>query len=206
VAQAHAVLAALQKASRPIILAGPHMSSRWGRTLLGELEQATGVPTVVLDSPRGVADATIGGFADIMRRADLVVLLGKALDFTVQWLEPPVAAKSAGVIVLDPDGALVARAAREKGERLLIGAVSDSMLTAQTLIARAGVSEPRPQGWLAEARARSARILGTAFGRAQRASCTPLRCFVCSVPWWLTIPQPSSFAMVASSRNGDNAC
>jgi acetolactate synthase I/II/III large subunit len=150
---ADAVLAALHAASRPVILAGPHMSSRRGRTLLGELEQATGVPTVVLDSPRGVADATIGGFADIMRRADLVVLLGKALDFTVHWLEPPVADKSAGVIVLDPDGALVARAAREKGERLLIGAVSDSIPTAQTLIMRARVGEPRPQGWLAEARA-----------------------------------------------------
>ena len=84
-----------------------------------------------LDSPRGVADATIGGFADIMRQADLVVLLGKALDFTVRWLEPPVAAQSVAVIVLDPDGALVARAAREKGERLLIGAVADSMLAAK---------------------------------------------------------------------------
>ena len=100
-----------------------------------------------------MADATIGGFADIMRQADLVVLLGKALDFTVRWLEPPVAAQSAAVIVLDPDGALVARAAREKGARLLIGAVSDSMLAAKTLMARAAMHEPRPQGWLAEARA-----------------------------------------------------
>jgi acetolactate synthase I/II/III large subunit len=129
------------------------MSSRQGRTLLAELERATLVPAVVLDSPRGVADATIGGFADIMRQADLVVLLGKALDFTVRWLEPPVAAQPAAVIVLDPDGGLVARAAREKGERLLIGAVSDSMLAAQTLAARAVLREPRPQGWLAEARA-----------------------------------------------------
>jgi len=150
---ADAVISALQAASRPVILAGPHMSSRRGRTLLAELEQATGVPAVVLESPRGVADATIGAFADILWRADLVVLLGKALDFTVRWLEPPVAAASAGVIVLDPDGALVARAAREKGERLVIGAVSDSMLAARTLIARAGLREPRPQDWLAEARA-----------------------------------------------------
>jgi acetolactate synthase-1/2/3 large subunit len=150
---ADAVLAALQAAARPVILAGPYLSRREGRTLLAELEQATRVPAVVLESPRGVADATIGAFSEVMRRADLVVLLGKALDFTVRWLEPPVADKSARVIVLDPDGALVARAAREKGERLLIGAVADSMLAAQTLIARAKLREPRPQGWLAEARA-----------------------------------------------------
>ena len=90
-----------------------------------------GFPRSCIESPRGVADATIGAFADVMRRADLVVLLGKALDFTVRWLEPPVADKSARVIVLDPDGALVARAAREKGERLLIGAVADSMPAAR---------------------------------------------------------------------------
>ena len=150
---ADAVLVALQSAARPVILAGPHLSSRQGRALLAELEQATRVPAVVLESPRGVADATIGAFSEAMRRADLVVLLGKALDFTVRWLEPPVADKSARVIVLDPDGALVARAAREKGERVLIGAVANSMLAAQTLTARTKLRKPRPQGWLAEARA-----------------------------------------------------
>src|SRR5215212_2475249 len=50
---ADAVLSALQAAARPVILAGPHLSSREGRTLLAELEQATGVPAVVLESPRG---------------------------------------------------------------------------------------------------------------------------------------------------------
>ena len=141
---ADAVLAELRAAARPVILAGPHLSSRQGRALLAELEQATRVPAVVLESPRGVADATIGAFSDIMRRADLVVLLGKALDFTVRWLEPPVADKSARVIVLDPDGALVARAVREKGERLLIGAVADSLLAARTLIARARLARATP--------------------------------------------------------------
>ena len=150
---ADTVLAALQTAERPVILAGPHLSSRVGRTLLAELEQATQVPTVVLESPRGVADATIGAFADIMRRADLVLLLGKALDFTVRWIAPPVADKSALLIVLDPDGDLVARAAREKREELLIGAVSDSMLAARTLIVRAKLCNLRSPAWLAEARA-----------------------------------------------------
>jgi acetolactate synthase I/II/III large subunit len=150
---ADAVLTALRLAARPVILAGPHFSSRQGHTLLSELEQVTGVPAVVLESPRGVADATIGAFSDIMRRADLVMLLGKALDFTVRWLQPPVADKSARVIVLDPDRGLIARAAGEMGERLLVSAVADSMLAGQMLIVRARLREPRPQDWLAEARA-----------------------------------------------------
>jgi acetolactate synthase-1/2/3 large subunit len=150
---ADAVLAALNAADRPVILAGPQLSRREGRALLRELEQATGVPAVVLESPRGVADATLGAFADVMRRADLVVLLGKALDFTVRWVEPPVADASARVIALDPDAALLARAAREKGDRLIIAAVADTMGAARTLSARARHGAPRRGGWLAAARA-----------------------------------------------------
>jgi acetolactate synthase-1/2/3 large subunit len=48
------------------------------------------------------------------------------------------------VIVLDPDGALIARAVREKGEQLLIGAVADSMLAAQTLTARGQTARAAP--------------------------------------------------------------
>jgi acetolactate synthase I/II/III large subunit len=150
---ADAVLSALQAATKPVILAGPHLSNRQGRSLLAELEQMTGVPSVVLESPRGVGDATIGAFADIVRQADLMVLLGKALDFTLRWAEPPVASSVVRIISIDPDGRLVARAAREKGERLLIGAVADSIPAARMLIARARRFAPRPTAWLAEARA-----------------------------------------------------
>jgi acetolactate synthase I/II/III large subunit len=150
---ADAVLSAMQAAAKPVILAGPHLSNRQGRSLLAELEQMTGVPTVVLESPRGVGDATIGAFADILRQADLMVLLGKALDFTLRWAEPPVASAVVRIISIDPDGRLVARAAREKGERLLIGAVADSIPAARTLIARARRLAPRPTTWLAKARA-----------------------------------------------------
>ena len=50
--------------------------------LLAKLEAATGAPAVIMESPRGIADATLGAFADLIKRADLIVLLGKALDFT----------------------------------------------------------------------------------------------------------------------------
>jgi acetolactate synthase-1/2/3 large subunit len=150
---ADGILSAMQAAIKPVILAGPHLSNRQGRSLLAELEQITGVPTVVLESPRGVADATIGAFTDILRQSDLMVLLGKALDFTLRWAEPPVASTVVRIISIDPDGRLVDRAAREKGERLLIGAVADTIPAARMLITRARCLAPRPTTWLTEARA-----------------------------------------------------
>ena len=114
------------------------------------LEAATGAPAVVMESPRGIADATLGAFPDLIRRADLIVLLGKALDFTIKWLSGPAFDPDVRVIVVDPEPALIERAKKEKGERLLIGCEAEAGSAAGMLIARA---EPRDNGaWIEEAR------------------------------------------------------
>jgi acetolactate synthase-1/2/3 large subunit len=152
-ATADAILAAIADAARPIIIAGPQMSNISGRALLARLEAATGTPAVIAESPRGLADATLGAFADLVRRADLVVLLGKALDFTVKWASGPAFDPNVRVVAIDPEAALVDRASNEKGERLLVGAVADARPAADTLIARAAPTPRRKLSWQAEARA-----------------------------------------------------
>src|SRR5207342_286996 len=97
-----------------------------GRALLEKLEAATGAPAVIMESPRGIADATLGAFPDLIKRADLIVLLGKALDFTTKWAPGPAFDADVRLISIEPDDALVERARNEKGERLLLGMVADS--------------------------------------------------------------------------------
>ena len=150
---ADTVLAALAAAQRPIIFAGPQLSAADGRTLLGRLEAATNTPAVVLESPRGIADATLGAFSDVVRRADLIVLLGKALDFTIRWASGRAFAPDVRLIAIDPEAALVDRAAKEVGDRLVLGCIADVRKAAQALIARAAVAKRRDAGWLKEARA-----------------------------------------------------
>jgi acetolactate synthase I/II/III large subunit len=152
-AVADAVLAAIATAARPIIFAGPQLSGPSGRALLARLEAATKTPAVVIESPRGIADATLGAFSDLVRRADLIVLLGKALDFTTRWASGSGFDPAVRLISLDPEPALVDRAARTMGERLLVGCTADVRNAAETLIARAGEAPPRDDHWLTEARA-----------------------------------------------------
>jgi acetolactate synthase-1/2/3 large subunit len=152
-AMADATLAALAAAARPIILAGPHLSNMSGRDLLARLEAATKTPAVILESPRGIADATLGAFPDLLRRADLIVLAGKALDFTTRWASGRAFARDVKVIAIDPDAALVARAGAEKGDCLLLGCIADTRKAAEALIARAGNRATRSGEWLAEAQA-----------------------------------------------------
>jgi len=148
--QADTILNAVANAQQPIVIAGPHLSNPSGRALLVKLEAAVGAPAVIMESPRGIADATLGAFPDLVKRADLIVLLGKALDFTTRWASGPAFDPGVKLIAIDPEPGLVERAGKEKGKHLVAGAVADVRGAAQTLIARA---KPRSRGWHAEARA-----------------------------------------------------
>ena len=111
-AVADAMLAAIAGAARPIIFAGPQLSNVSGRALLARLEAATGAPAVIMESPRGIADATLGAFSDLVRRADLIVLLGKALDFTTKLGDRP-GVRSGRAADRDRSGRRAGRARRE---------------------------------------------------------------------------------------------
>jgi acetolactate synthase I/II/III large subunit len=146
---ANEIAAAITGAKRPLIIAGPQMSNVAGRALLARLEAATGAPAVIMESPRGIADATLGAFPDLIQRADLIVLLGKALDFTTKWATGAAFDPDVRVIAIDPDEALVARARKEKGERLLIGVTADAGAAAGAIASR---GKNASSSWLAEAR------------------------------------------------------
>ena len=152
-AVADATLAAIASAARPIIFAPPQLSNVGGRALLVRLETATGAPAVILESPRGIADATLGAFQDLTRRADLIVLLGKALDFTTRWASGNAFDPAVRLIAIDPEAALIERAAKEMDGRLVLGCIADVTAAAETLIVRAANMKPRDGAWLSEARA-----------------------------------------------------
>jgi acetolactate synthase-1/2/3 large subunit len=155
-ATADKILTAIAHAERPLIIAGPQLSTVAGRALLEKLEAATGAPAVIMESPRGIADATLGAFPDVVKRADLIVLLGKALDFTTKWAAGPAFDPDVRLIAIDPDDAMVGRARKEKGEHLLIGCVADAASAGATLLTRAngGPNDgQRKSDWHTDARA-----------------------------------------------------
>jgi acetolactate synthase I/II/III large subunit len=149
-AAADAALGIIATAQRPFLLAGPAMANRTGRDLLARIEHALQVPTAIMESPRGFNDATLGAFADAIRRADLIILLGKAFDFTLRFGAPPSIDAACRWIVIDPEAALVDRAIREKGDHVVFGCVADTRPAGAALINRAG---GRDGAWLAEVRA-----------------------------------------------------
>jgi acetolactate synthase-1/2/3 large subunit len=144
---AAASLAALAAAARPLILAGPALCDAPGRALLARLAEATGVPAIGMEGPRGLNDATLGAFAEVLSRADLLLLLGKPFDYAIRFGSAPQIDPACRFVVIDPDHAMIARAARALGDRLAASAVADSPPAAETLIARAPARRNIPDAW-----------------------------------------------------------
>jgi acetolactate synthase-1/2/3 large subunit len=121
------------------------MCTERGRKATREAAGALDVPVIGMESPRGINDPGLGAFADILGEADLVVLIGKPLDFTLRFGEALL--PSCKWIVVDPDAALIARAAKALGERLLLSAVADPQLAIESLTERAAKTRGKPSAW-----------------------------------------------------------
>ena len=187
---ADAVLALIAAAERPLLIAGPSLATRRGGELLAQLGAACGMPAVVLESPRGVADATLGAFAAVIARADLIVLLAKPLDFTLKFGDLPGPAGRRWAMI-DPEGAILDRAAREAGGaagiRLRGGCVSGGGDVARPrarpidatrgLARRGGRAPARPAGGVGRA------------ARRERASCIRPKCSAPCARWSRPIPR-----------------
>lgn len=114
-ARARAIDAALDHlvaGKAPLLIAGPAMANAQGRRVLAQLEEASGVPCIVMESPRGVNDPSLGLLPEVLAKADAVVLAGKRRDFTLKFGQ----AFGSGARVLDADpvtGDWLAHAARK---------------------------------------------------------------------------------------------
>ncbi|MDH0680973.1 thiamine pyrophosphate-binding protein [Achromobacter animicus] len=110
----------LNAARHPLVLAGPTCARSHGRSARAAAEAALGVRIIPMESPRGLKDPSLGALAGIMPSADLIVLAGKCLDFTLGFGGTGVLGDNARVAVIDPDPAMLKRAGRLLGERMVL--------------------------------------------------------------------------------------
>ncbi len=146
---AEAAIAELARAKRPLVLTGPTMANDRGRELRVSLAEVTGIPVLFMESPRGIADPSLGALADVLAQADLVMLLGKKLDFTLKFGRPPTFDAACRFIQIDPDPEAIQRAARALGTpgRIVFTAVADTLSAGECLVRVAARRAPSPAGW-----------------------------------------------------------
>jgi len=145
------IVARLQRADRPLVVAGPAGLTDRGRPVMRALQEAIGIPVVATESPRGSKDPGLGAFAQVLAQADCVLLLGKRLDFTLGHGKPPVIAEGCRFLQIDADVSELERSRRVAGDRLERAEQAEPLAAAAQL-ARAG-GKGRHAAWVEEVRA-----------------------------------------------------
>ena len=152
---AQTILEQVVQAKRPVIITGPALSGVAGATARSALVQASTVPVLCMQSPRGVNDPALGALADVLAEADLVVLIGKRLDFTLRFGRPPAFSPACRFIQVDPEPDALVRAVRACGspEKIILTAIADSLPACEQLTHMAASSPRGDLGWLQEVEA-----------------------------------------------------
>ncbi|WP_242702646.1 MULTISPECIES: thiamine pyrophosphate-binding protein [Achromobacter] len=180
-------LAALvNTAQRPLVLAGPTGARPYMRAVREMLEEALTARIIPMESPRGLKDPSLGSLAALMPQADLIVLAGKSLDFTLGFGGTGALGKTAQVVAIDPDPAMLERASRLLGERLALALQGDPYVALSAMRATPAPTERAPWRARVDEALRNRTTLNSASSAAgalgPRALCETVQAFLASVP------------------------
>ena len=139
-----AALEVMSSARRPLFMAGSSAGATADPDSVRALVEATGIPFVSEDSARALLpdshDYSIGlGYlplnpaAQLVRESDVVVMLGKRLDYTLAYGGSPPFADDVRFVVVDPSPAEIGRA-----RAVAVGVLGDVGDTVEQMVERAG--------------------------------------------------------------------
>lgn len=147
--QAQLLVEALASASQPLLVGGPAMSpTRYGARL-AVLADAVDAPVVAMESPRGLRDPALGDFAKAMAKADLVVSLGKRVDFALGFGSTDMCLPTCRWIVIDAEAAECDRARLNLADRLDLAIAADPKAVVEFLI-KEGPGNTERNAWRSE--------------------------------------------------------
>ncbi len=135
----------LATAKRPVVICGPSLSETRNPGVLGDLADALDAPVVAMESPRGLKDPALGDFGRALGRADVILNLGKRVDFTLNFAATSVFDPGCKWIVINADPAGCARARRNLQDRLTTCLAADPRDAVRTLVGQAQGDGTRAQ-------------------------------------------------------------
>lgn len=108
----------IASAQRPVVICGPVLNRTRSTDLTARLAAALDVPVIVMESPRGLRDPSLGEIGKVLGEADLIVSLGKRIDFTVAFGAAKSFQADVNWIVVDAEIGEFDRASLNLGTRL----------------------------------------------------------------------------------------
>jgi acetolactate synthase-1/2/3 large subunit len=148
------IVATLCAARRPLLIGGPAVMRSVAFRELHVGGNAASVPVLGAESPRGLNDPSLGALAEVTAKADLAILIGKALDSTLNFGAAPGFHPQCRFLQIDADSAVLAQARRNmpEADRLYQAIADDAVTTISQCLKRAAVETHWDSGWSEEVR------------------------------------------------------
>ncbi len=143
------VIKLLAGSLRPLILTGPQLSPSRNKYLHQQVAEVLNVPFITMENPRGLSDPYLGAISNVMPKADLVIFLGKEVDFTSNFAKQSAFDINCRFVVIDPEQGSVEQAQRNLGDRLVLTYQADSKEALLELL-RLGADDPERTDWCQE--------------------------------------------------------
>ena len=143
------LLEAIAEAERPLIVTGPALNRSRTGDLHNRIAAAVGAPVLGLESPRGLGDPSLGDLKGAMGESDLVVALGKRIDFTLGF-----GAGAKAWAVVDSDADALAAARLNLDDAMVRRIDADPPAMAEALATANGVDRPEWKARVSELTAR----------------------------------------------------
>lgn len=137
------ILRTFATANAPLVLCGPTMNATRAGETVERLADALDAPVIAMESPRGLKDPALGDFAQALAKADVVLNLGKPINFTLGFGSEAMCSPSCRWLVIDAQANERDRAHLNLGDRLSVCIAADPRDAAATLVATAPNSTAR---------------------------------------------------------------
>lgn len=134
-------LATLALAQRPLVILGPSLNTTRAPGLSQQLAESLKAPVVALESPRGLGDPSLGRLREVVEQSDLILALGKRVDFTVGF-----GTGAQDWICVAGDPANLTRARQNLGTRLRLSVEAAPRGFADAMLAQ-DTGQPDRTGW-----------------------------------------------------------
>ncbi|WVN41122.1 thiamine pyrophosphate-binding protein [beta proteobacterium MWH-UniP1] len=119
------LLSKIAQAKKPLVLTGSHLMQPAHQSAVAACRTKLGIPIIGMESPRGINDPALGAFPGLLAESDLVVLVGKKIDFTLKFGDPSIFSAQARFVVVDAEEKVLAHAKTVLGNRLLAAIHAD---------------------------------------------------------------------------------
>tara|TARA_R110000787_G_scaffold211281_3_gene321100 strand:+ start:40946 stop:42556 length:1611 start_codon:yes stop_codon:yes gene_type:complete len=140
------IIDALEGAERPLILVGPSQNASRAGSTHTQLADALDTPVIPMESPRGLNDPSLGNLAAAIANADVIVSLGKDIDFTTGFGKAPKISAECAFYMIDPDPKFLNRAEAAMGSRMKLQACADTRV-ARDMLVEAGAAGSAHAAW-----------------------------------------------------------